>query len=143
MRKYREQFRSRLNTPDPSSALEPPGNPESWHTIHSQYGLDDMEFIGIKQETSVDQEYMLYITSPIASATIDLVSFWEVCTVFQFYAVLLMASWQHRWPGANFLHFSGSQWITYPSKHRLCLVNGLSPRQLKLLHLVAIASSHR
>jgi hypothetical protein len=84
MCKYRERLQSRLSTPDPSSVLDQPsptGNMEKWLTMDSQYGLSHMDIMmhGNKQETSVDQEYMLYITSPVTSPMTDLVSYWEVC----------------------------------------------------------------
>jgi len=97
MIKYRERLQSRLSTPDPSSVMEEPpsGNLESWQTLDSQYGLSHMEIMmhGSKQETSVDQEYMLYITSPVSPSISDLVSYWQVCIYgFARRSPLLMAT---------------------------------------------------
>lgn len=74
LRKYRAQSQSGWSTPNPAE------NTEKWYTMDSQYGVSDMEILmnAGKQETSVDQEYMLYTTSPVASPTNDLVSFWGV-----------------------------------------------------------------
>lgn len=105
MRKYREQTRTRLSTPAPSSVLDqqsrpPSENLESWYNMDVQYGLSDMEIImqGDKEETSVDQEYLIYTTSPTASSVSDLVSYWEVrvYSVLSLCFVLLMATQMSR-----------------------------------------------
>ena len=55
---------------------------ESWQSMASQYGLTDMTLdTPDVVEATVDEEYAAYMASPLTCGAVDLVRYWEVCTV--------------------------------------------------------------
>ena len=55
---------------------------ESWQSMASQYGLADMTLdTPDVVEATVDEEYAAYMASPLTCGAVNLVGYWEVCTV--------------------------------------------------------------
>ena len=88
MCEYRGQCTGNIDTPATSlsnrNALPPPlsDNLEAWLDMDSQYSLTDMEIISQEQsQASIEDEYSSYVTGPVNHAPVNIVNYWEVCSI--------------------------------------------------------------
>jgi hypothetical protein len=52
---------------------------ESWQSLDSQYGLDDMfDEPEVTVAQTVEEEYMSYMSAPLSTKGTELLSFWQV-----------------------------------------------------------------
>lgn len=101
MQEYRNRSPSARNIDTPATSLSnrnplpppPSDNREAWYDMDSQYGLTDMDIISREQsQATIEDEYSSYVTTPVNRAPVNLVSYWEVCSIALSFVSVLFSS---------------------------------------------------
>ena len=69
------------STQVPVNACSSAGDVPAYMSLVAQYNLEDDMTIGVSggaQEQSIEQEYQVYITTPLSLQMTDILKFWEV-----------------------------------------------------------------
>ena len=78
MIEYRERVVDTEGAPVPESPAT--GEMPAYMALAAQYGISNDMDIGSSSthDQTIEQEYQLYITAPLAAKNIDIIKFWEV-----------------------------------------------------------------